>query len=165
MDSSGYSRLTLARLRVLLLLVPLAVALTGCGGSAAPAASGKSAKDGKADAGREVKTVTAVEDQLVRRVGVTGTLAAEEQVTLSLKVTGRLDSLLVDLGSPVHPGQVVARLTPNDFVTRVSQASAACNRHARGSAFQSTVRSGRWIPNAPRSPAGQSRSRGSATDS
>ena len=69
--------------------------------------------------------MTAVEDQLVRRVGVTGTLAAEEQVTLSLKVTGRLDSLLVDLGSHVRRGQVVARLLPNDFQMRVSQSAAA----------------------------------------
>ena len=36
---------------------------------------------------------------LSRTVTVTGTLAAEEQVMLSLKVTGRLDEVLVDLGS------------------------------------------------------------------
>ena len=133
MDSSGSprSRLLLAHLRVLALLAPLTAGLAGCGGSAAPAASGKNSKDGKAEAGREVKTVTAVEDQLVRRVGVTGTLAAEEQVTLSLKVTGRLDSLLVDLGSPVRQGQVVARLLPNDFVSRVSQATAGTAAGAR----------------------------------
>ncbi len=126
MDSSGSPRfrILLAHLRVFALLAPLTAGLAGCGGSAAPAASGKNSTDGKGDAGREVKTVIAVEDQLVRRVGVTGTLAAEEQVTLSLKVTGRLDSLTVDLGSPVRQGQVVARLLPNDFVSRVSQATA-----------------------------------------
>lgn len=56
---------------------------------------------------------------------VTGTLAAEEQVMLSLKVTGRLEELLVDLGSPVRRGQVLARLTPTDFEHRLRQAEAA----------------------------------------
>jgi multidrug efflux pump subunit AcrA (membrane-fusion protein) len=105
------------------------VALSGaaCGGSAAPVESKGGAKDatGSAAGAREVRTATSVEDQLVRRIGVTGTLAAEEQVTLSLKVTGRLDSLLVDLGSRVKRGQVVARLLPNDFELRVNQASAS----------------------------------------
>jgi RND family efflux transporter MFP subunit len=52
-------------------------------------------------------------------------LAAEEQVMLSLKVTGRLEEMLVDLGSPVRRGQVIARLTPTDFELRLSQAEAA----------------------------------------
>jgi multidrug efflux pump subunit AcrA (membrane-fusion protein) len=60
-----------------------------------------------------------------RTVTVSGTLAAEEQVTLSLKVTGRLDQLLVDLGSPVAKGQVLARLTPTDFDLRLRQSDAA----------------------------------------
>ena len=60
-----------------------------------------------------------------RTVTISGTLAAEEQVTLSLKVTGRLDQLLVDLGSPVSKGQVLARLTPTDFELRLRQSEAA----------------------------------------
>jgi multidrug efflux pump subunit AcrA (membrane-fusion protein) len=56
---------------------------------------------------------------------VTGTLAAEEQVVLSLKVTGRLEEMLVDLGTPVRRGQPVARLTPTDFELRLRQADAA----------------------------------------
>jgi RND family efflux transporter MFP subunit len=62
---------------------------------------------------------------LDRSVAVTGTLAAEEQVMLSLKVTGRLEEILVDLGSPVQRGQVIARLTPTDFDLRLRQAEAA----------------------------------------
>ena len=79
---------------------------------------------------REVETVPATEDRLVRAVNVTGTLAAEEQVTLSLKVTGRLQDLYVDLGSRVAKGQVLARLVPTDFNLRISQAEAAL-RQAR----------------------------------
>jgi RND family efflux transporter MFP subunit len=74
---------------------------------------------------REVEVVSATEDRLVRAVHVTGTLAAEEQVTLSMKVTGRLQELHVDLGSQVTAGQVLARLVPTDFNLRVSQAEAA----------------------------------------
>lgn len=62
---------------------------------------------------------------LSRTVTVTGTLAAEEQVMLSLKVTGRLDQVLVDLGAHVQQGQVLARLTPTDFDLRLRQAEAA----------------------------------------
>jgi RND family efflux transporter MFP subunit len=107
-----------------LVAATLVLALAGCGGAAAPVESKGTAKGSEAGA-REVRVASSVEDQLVRRIGVTGTLAAEEQVTLSLKVTGRLDSLLVDLGSQVRRGQVVARLLPNDFELRVNQATAA----------------------------------------
>lgn len=56
---------------------------------------------------------------------VSGTLAAEEQVTVSFKVTGRVDELRVDLGSAVRKGDVLARLTPTDFDLRLRQAEAA----------------------------------------
>ena len=72
-----------------------------------------------------MQVVPATEDRLVRAITVTGTLAAEEQVTLSMKVTGRLKDLYVDLGSRVTRGQVLARLTPTDFDLRESQSEAA----------------------------------------
>jgi RND family efflux transporter MFP subunit len=56
---------------------------------------------------------------------VTGTLAAEEQVTVSFKVPGRLDSLEVDLGSTVGGGQLLGRLVPTDFELRITQSDAA----------------------------------------
>ncbi len=72
-----------------------------------------------------VKVLRVSRTPLVRAVTVTGTLAAEEQVMLSLKVTGRLEMLNVDLGSRVARGQVIARLTPTDFELRLQQATAA----------------------------------------
>jgi RND family efflux transporter MFP subunit len=69
--------------------------------------------------------VAAQEAAIERAVAVTGTLAAEDQVTVSFKVAGRLDALDVDLGSAVRRGQVIGRLTPTDFELRVSQADAA----------------------------------------
>ena len=96
-------------------------AIAACGGR--PAASPASAADPKAP--RSVKTIAAVEKQLERLIAVTGTLAAEEQVTVSFKVTGRLDSLDVDLGSSVAKGQSIGKLVPTDFQLRVTQAEAA----------------------------------------
>jgi RND family efflux transporter MFP subunit len=99
-----------------------------CKGSASSPATNP-APAGRSGAGRgaprDVQIIPAVEDRLVRAITVTGTLAAEEQVILSLKVTGRLNELYVDLGSPVTRGQVIARLVPTDFTLRVSAAEAA----------------------------------------
>jgi RND family efflux transporter MFP subunit len=72
-----------------------------------------------------VTVAEAAREPLERVVTVTGTLAAEEQVALSFKVTGRVHELNVDLGSPVRRGQVLARLTPTDFELRLQQAEAA----------------------------------------
>ena len=58
-------------------------------------------------------------------VAVSGTLAAEEQVVLGMKVAGRLGEIAVDLGSQVAKDQVLARLVPTDFELRVRQAEAA----------------------------------------
>src|SRR5207249_680071 len=77
---------------------------------------------------RDVRVVPAKELKVVRTVSVNGTLNAEEQVVLSLKVTGRLANLAVDLGSRVHRGQVIARLEPVDFNLRVDQAQAALHQ-------------------------------------
>ncbi len=103
----------------------LAVALStawGCGGAAA---TGQRAAAGATGEPRVVEVAAAREQSLARRVTVSGTLAAEEQVVLSFKVPGRLEFLLVDLGSSVSAGQPVARLVPADFDLRVSQAEAA----------------------------------------
>lgn len=106
---------------VAFLMMCITGALAGCGGR--PAASPASAADPKTP--RSVKTMVAVEKQLERLIAVTGTLAAEEQVTVSFKVTGRLDSLDVDLGSSVAKGQAIGKLVPTDFQLRVTQADAA----------------------------------------
>ena len=105
----------------LALLVLLCVSAVACSGptAAAPRPGGGAA---------EVPSVPVVRVErtpLDRSVMVTGTLAAEEQVVLSLKVTGRLEEMSVDLGSPVRRGQPIARLTPTDFELRLRQAEAA----------------------------------------
>lgn len=101
------------------LVVSLASACGG--GSAAPAGGGSTG----AAAPRSVQVIQAAESGLERTIAVTGTLAAEEQVTLSFKVAGRLDSLAVDLGSQVGQGATIGKMTATDFLLRVSQSDAA----------------------------------------
>ncbi len=100
----------------------LAAGSCGGGSSAAPAGAGTSTG---ANSARIVQVAAAQEARLERTVAVTGTLAAEDQVTVSFKVPGRLDALAVDLGSAVQRGQLLGRLTPTDFALRVTQAEAA----------------------------------------
>jgi multidrug efflux pump subunit AcrA (membrane-fusion protein) len=107
-----------AKCSLLLLLVVSAAACSGAS-SAAPGPAAQSAET------RAVKVVRVDMRPLARSITVTGTLAAEEQVMLSLKVTGRLEELLADLGSRVTRGQVLARLTPTDFDLRLRQAEAS----------------------------------------
>lgn len=107
----------------LALAAPLAALLAGCGGDAASAAK-KNAKASDGEA-RQVRVVKAEESRLARTVAVSGTLAADQQATLGLKVAGRLDKILVDIGTPVRRGQAIARLVPTDFELRVTQAQTA----------------------------------------
>ena len=74
---------------------------------------------------RTVHVARAAEGKLARTVGVSGTLAAEEEVILSLKVTGRVRDIYVDLGSRVRKGQPLVKLEPADFELRVQQSEAA----------------------------------------
>ena len=107
------------RILSVLVVIP-AVVVSACGGGSAAAA-----RSGEPAAAKPVTVIRLARAPLSRTVTVTGTLAAEEQATLSLKVTGRLEELLVDLGSPVRKGQVLARLTPTDFELRLRQSDAA----------------------------------------
>ncbi len=60
-----------------------------------------------------------------RSIPVTGTLAAQDQSTLSAKVPGRLQRLAVDLGDRVREGDLLAQIEPRDYELRVQQAGAA----------------------------------------
>ena len=73
---------------------------------------------------KQIKVARAELRQLARYVSAPGTLAADEQATLSFKVAGRLSEIKVDLGSFVRKGQVIAQLETTDFKGRVNQAMA-----------------------------------------
>ena len=62
------------------------------------------------DKPRAVKTEAVREDSLQRAVDVVGTLAAEDQVTISSQAEGAVSRILADLGDRVREGQVLVEL-------------------------------------------------------
>src|SRR3954449_8364006 len=103
-------------LNILMPALALSALLAGCGGDPASARGKGADKDnGEKGPAREVRVARAEEGRLARTVAVSGTLAADEQAQLGFKVAGRLERMLVDIGTPVRQGQVVARLAPPAF--------------------------------------------------
>ena len=74
---------------------------------------------------RPVRIAQATVRPWERTVQVSGSLAAHEQATLSVKVSGRLELISVDIGSVVRKGDVLARLERKDYELQVNQAAAA----------------------------------------
>lgn len=101
----------------------LAVAAAGCQAKEPPAAAPKTGAPG--GPARVVRVVLAAESAVARTVVATGTLSADAQVILGTKVTGRLQEVSVDLGSPVTKGQIIGRIDPRDYQYRLDQAVAA----------------------------------------
>jgi len=97
----------------------LVAATAGCGGNPSTRASARLSE------AKEVRVARAERGVLPNVVTVSGTLAAEDQVVLGMKVSGRVAEFLADLGSRVEQGQAMARLDPTDFRLRVQQAEAA----------------------------------------
>jgi RND family efflux transporter MFP subunit len=109
--------------RQLVLVGLLAGVLTvgsGCRKSGA-AASGPPRESGPP---RAVQTVAVTGRSLERTVTVFGSLAAFDQATLGVKVSGRLERIDVDLGTTVRKGQAIARIEPRDYELRLQQAEA-----------------------------------------
>jgi RND family efflux transporter MFP subunit len=80
--------------------------------------------EGRGEA-RQVKVARVEEMPVGTSVNVTGTLAAQDEATLSIKVPGRLSAIAVDLGSVVRRGQTIAQVEQQDYRLRVQQAEAA----------------------------------------
>jgi RND family efflux transporter MFP subunit len=107
-----------------LVLAGFFLVMSGCNAETS-VSSAQPRQGGNAAPARPVRVVTALEENVPRTVIASGTLAAEDQVVLGVKVAGRLAELAVDLGSRVQKGQVLARIDPGDYRLRVEQAEAA----------------------------------------
>lgn len=111
------------KLRAVVVVAPL-VLLIGCSGRTQQGA----AADPKADSAApriDVKTAQVVERSLQRGVEVVGSLLAEDEVTVSSQSSGNLDEIVVDIGTPVRRGQVIARIDRRELRLRLEQAEAA----------------------------------------
>jgi HlyD family secretion protein len=96
-----------------LLLLALVAAAVGVWQPWQKAESGPVYRLGKAEAGR-----------LSAAVSASGTLGALVTVQVGSQVSGQIAELMADFNSPVKRGQVIARLDPEAFETRVAQAQA-----------------------------------------
>ena len=99
------------RMRAAVIAVSFAVALSACSRSDQPAGKGKGA--GPA---RTVRVATAQTRPMERVLPVAGTLAANEQAVLSVKIPGRVARLEVDLGSAVRRDQVVIEIDVGEIL-------------------------------------------------
>lgn len=74
---------------------------------------------------RAVQAIAVEVLPMERAVVATGILAAQEAATLSVKISGRLKEIPVDLGSTVKRGDVIAQVEPRDYELHLQQAAAA----------------------------------------
>jgi RND family efflux transporter MFP subunit len=94
----------------------------GCAGSSAERG------DGPEEAAKAVKTDAVREESVRRTLEVVGTLAAEDQVTVSSEVEGVVRRVLADLGDRVTSGQPLVELDREKLQYNLDQQRAA---HAR----------------------------------
>lgn len=109
-----------------LLLLLVAGLFAGCGGGKKDDAKGKGKDGAPAPSGppRPVQVTKAQMQGLERTVAAVGALAAYEQATLGVKVSGRMQLVSVDIGSPVKKGQLVAQLEKREYEVKLMQAEA-----------------------------------------
>src|SRR6195256_3534810 len=76
---------------------------------------------------RPVRTVTVVKREVGETVSYTGRIQAENETRLAFRISGRMVERSVKVGDHVEPGQVVAKLEPQDELNalRTAQASVA----------------------------------------
>jgi len=72
-----------------------------------------------------IETEAVATADLRRSVSATGTVRALVQVQVGSQLSGQVAELAVDFNSPVEEGQVIARIDPQTFQTRVREAQAS----------------------------------------
>ncbi len=70
--------------------------------------------------------VAATESRRIdRSISVTGSLSADESITISPEVQGRVKAIYFDFGQAVRKGQVVAEIDPAEYQIQVERSKAA----------------------------------------
>jgi HlyD family secretion protein len=80
----------------------------------------------------QLSLASAVRGDVIKSVACTGTLVAVSTVDVGSQVSGTVSELDVDFNSLVHRGDVLARLDPLLFQTRIAQATSALQMATAG---------------------------------
>jgi RND family efflux transporter MFP subunit len=99
----------------------MAISLTGCHESSTASSTPSASKPAE----RAVSVAAVSKRATERTIPVLGELQAKQEVMLSAKVSGRLKTIQVDIGSAIKSGDIVARIEPRDYELEVQQAEAA----------------------------------------
>ena len=73
---------------------------------------------------RPVRTVTVVKRDAGETVSYTGRIQAENETRLAFRISGRMVERPINVGDHVEPGQVVAKLEPQDELNALRTAQA-----------------------------------------
>lgn len=103
-------------------IITFCVLLAGCGGSASQNPQAGAAPDSNAP---QIFVVPVESQKLDTTLTLPAQIAPYESVDVYPKVTGFIDSILVDRGSRVRAGEIIARLSAPELVAQRSQAEAA----------------------------------------
>src|SRR5882757_1947491 len=74
---------------------------------------------------RPVRTVTVVKRDVGETVSYTGRIQAENETRLAFRISGRMVERPINVGDHVEPGQVVAKLEPQDELNALRTAQAS----------------------------------------
>jgi RND family efflux transporter MFP subunit len=74
---------------------------------------------------RPVRTVTVVKREVGETITYTGRIQAENEARLSFRISGRMIERSANVGDRVSPGQIVAKLEPQDELNGLRSAQAA----------------------------------------
>lgn len=109
-------------------LLPL-LALTGCAALASSCAASESAQSrGREPAAKAIKAESARQEEVHRIVEVVGTLAAEDEVTVSSQAEGVVMRVLADLGDAVRTNQPLVELDREKLQYNLDQQKASLAR-------------------------------------
>jgi len=106
----------------------LSIALLASCSSKSKESSARADAKSEPAAAIQVSTAPVIERSTNRGVEVVGSLEAQDQVTVSSQGSGNLESISVDLGSPVSRGQVIARIDQRELKLKRDQAEAALHQ-------------------------------------
>lgn len=109
------------RVLIAAMLCTMALATSGCADSSAE-------QEGPKDAAKAVKTDAVRQESIRRTLEVVGTLAAEDQVTVSSEVDGVVRRIGADLGDRVSAGQPLIELDREKLQYSLDQQRAAHER-------------------------------------